>query len=271
MFKVPFRFLLPALSAVVFVACGESEPVPTPTPAPTATATPVPTATPAPTPTAAAPVVELVDAPPAGEILQESFNAMREVGSFHFELEADVKPSSSAGGLIQEIPFTFSADYQAPDRVHGKLAVSLGFFSVEVEIITVGDTTYITDPETGEWTTGSGPFSVLPSPTEFTSEVVSALDDVTLVGQEVLDGTPVYRLRGVPPLTVFEGSGGISAQADFWIGVEDSLLRQIVAEGQISLEAMTGTFGVSGISGDATVTMTMTFAAYGVPVVIEAP
>ena len=55
-----------------------------------------------------------------------------------------------------------------------------------------------------------------------------AVEAAVLVGRESLEGTPVYHLQGILPLDAFGGSEG-RVQADIWIGVEDSLVRQIAA------------------------------------------
>ena len=104
--------------------------------------------------------------PTPQEILERSFEAMRQATSFHFQLAGTLEPTG--GGLNITIPIRVEVDYQAPDRVRSKLSVSLGFFALEMETITIGDTTYTLNAETGKWEVDTGAVSAMPSSSEFT-------------------------------------------------------------------------------------------------------
>ena len=269
-----------ALVVVLFVACGTSTPEPTPTPTPTSTPVPTPTRTPSPTPASpptstpnpTAPAVSIATLPPgvpsAAEVLKAALAAMAQAGSYHFEMDARISgPTADAASAI---PLSFVGDFQAPDRARGKVALTMGLFSVEMETITIGDTTYATNPQTGEWQLASGLTSALPGPTDFTGEAVPGLVDVALLGVETVGGTPAYRLRGALPVEIMGGTEG-KARADYWIGVEDSLILQIDAEGELGLDTVGDNAGAAGISGTANISMTIRFSRYGEPVLIEAP
>ena len=219
--KVPYRTLLFALSVLLVVACAGDATEPTPTPTPTPTPSPTPTPTPVPTP-----VPEASSAPTAQEVLATSVAAMAVQGSLRFELDTRIKSPTAAFGT--EIPLSFVGEFQAPDRVQGRLTVSLGFFTLELEAITIGDTFYFTDPQTGQWETRPGAAFALPNPVAFILSSAGAVEAAVLVGRESLEGTPVYHLQGILSLDAFGGSEG-RVQADIWIGVEDSLVRQIAA------------------------------------------
>ena len=259
-------FLL-ALSVLLVVACGETTAEPTHTPVPTPMPTPIPTPSPVPTSTPT-PVPEAAGASTAQEVLAASVAAMAAQGSLHFELDARIKSPTAAFGT--EIPLSFVGDFQAPDRVRGRLAASLGFFSLELEAITIGDTFYFTDPQTGQWETRPGAASALPNPAAFIMSSAGAVEAAVLVGRESLEGTPVYHLQGILPLDAFGGPEG-RVQADIWIGVEDSLVRQISAAGEAPLDDLSAALGTTGLSGTANVAVTIRFSDYGEPVVIEAP
>lgn len=208
------------------------------------------------------------DSPSSLEVLAKSFTAMAEAVSFHFEVDAAVK--TSVGGFETTIPLTLFGDFQAPDRAHTKLTMSLGFFALEVETIAIGDTIYNTNPETGQWETTSNPAFGFLSPTEFTGGNDLALDEMILIGEVTIGGTQTLHLKGTAPADVFGGSQG-KTEVEFWIGVDDSLIRKISAQVEISLEDLTRSLGGLGLSGPATLSMTMEFSDYGQPVVIEAP
>ena len=208
------------------------------------------------------------DAPSAIEILEASFTAMEAVQSMHLEMVAEIKISS--GGTETDLPIKLVGDFQAPDRVHSSLSVSLGFFSIEVETIAIGDDVYTTDPLTGAWSVSSEAAFAFPAPADFAAGTELALLDPILLGIGELDGGKVFRLSGAPPPDVF-GTGEVLTDAEFWIGVDDFLIRKITAEAEVGLDELGGALGDVGISGPATISLTITISDFGKPVVIEAP
>ena len=117
---------------------------------------------------------------------------MQEVEFFHFDMDALV--TIKEGGISLEVPLGLAGDFQAPDRSRGTVSISLGFFTLEFQIITIGDTQYTADPETGEWQisieAGSpvGPFE------EFVGTDLPEAEDLALLGEEILEGTKVDSL-----------------------------------------------------------------------------
>ena len=195
--------------------------------------------------------------------------------SFHFEMDANVKVTIS--GIPLSIPVTFVGDFQEPARMRGTAAISVGFASLQTDIVTIGDTVYATDPETGEWEVNSDPDLLLFDPLDFVGAggpKIGDFEGLELAGVEVLQGDQVYHLTGMVPAEAFGESEG-EAQAHFWIGVQDMLFRQVRFEGELSLEGIEGALGGSVpagvLSGAATITITITFSDYDEPVVIEAP
>lgn len=198
---------------------------------------------------------------------------MAELSSFHFDLNASILGDSGASS--GEIPLSFVGDYQAPDRMHGEMTISLGFFEFNLETITIGETSYITNPQTGEWESVPGQSTGFPNPAELAGLESSALDGLTLIGEDVLDGVPVFRLQGTPPSDAFGTTEGGKVVAEFWIGTEDYLFRKITASGEIVLDG--GINPLAGqVAGDlsdetATLDLTITFSSFNEPIEIEAP
>jgi hypothetical protein len=204
-----------------------------------------------------------------------SLKAMQEVKSFHFEMDARIKlPAQQSGGLVTEIPLKMVGDFVAPDRMRGKMTMSLGFISVDIESIAIGDKVYITNPQTGQWELAGGQTFALPSPQDFTGVDASQLGNLSVVGEVTLDGTKVLHLRGKLPLDVTGQTGG-EAQAEYWIGAEDRLIRQISVEGDVPLDDIAGLpaspLGGAGASGNAQLSLLMKFSRYGESITIEAP
>ena len=196
---------------------------------------------------------------------------MEAVESMHLEMHAEV--IISAGGTETSLPLELVGDYQAPDRFRSNLNVNLGFFSFETETIAIGDDIYTTDPLTGEWTreeAGAASSFTLPAPGDFATGVDLALVNPVLLDITVAeDGVEVFLLSGAPPPDVF-GSGGALSDAEFSVGVDDFLIRKIFAKAEVDVGEL-GPLGEAGISGLATISLTITLSSFGEPVVIEAP
>ena len=286
-----FAALLLALAAVA--ACGVSgEDNPTPTPSPTATpaptATPVPTptpdptATPIPTPTPA-PTATPVPATPgvstpapipgqdtAAEIVAAALDALAVAASYHFLVEAVIKVEEEGTSL--ELPFTFEGDFQQPDRLRGQMTLSLGFFSVESEIVLIGQDYYAKDPVSGEWEANSGVVDALPQAiAAFAMPVnlASLAANPMLVGIEEFDGRPAYRVRLAGDGEQL-GAGGPFV-LDLWIDSEDLKLRRIsTTVTDVPAGAVAGA-QAGPLSGDLTVDVSAVIGSYDAPVNIQPP
>lgn len=191
---------------------------------------------------------------------------MENLDSFHFEMDLLAKMESE--GLSLDIPITFSGDFQAPDRVKGIVNATFFGFSVEMETIAIGDTTYQQNPLSGQWEVSTEPATPFGGPQDLLSDELFAVEDLELVGAETLDGTPVYILVGVVPPEAFdEEEGEFSVQ--MWIGRGDLYLRQMKLEGEAPLDG--GFLGEEAAGGKASLTMTFTLSGFDEPVTIEPP
>ena len=155
--------------------------------------------------------------------------------------------------------------------MHGKMTISLGFFGLEVETIAIGEVVYTRDFQNGEWeiVDNSSSTFILPNPPELARAALPTIGNLTYLGEELLDGTLTHHLKGVLDEDVFGSTDG-DATVDYWISVEDSLMRQIFVKGDVALEDAGLPIG-DDISGDVTLEMTMKFSGYGDDIVIEPP
>lgn len=248
----------------------EEPPTEEPQPADTVEPTPIPEPTDTPTPEPS-PTPELKS---AEEILDASNMAMDEVESFHFVM--DMQLTMGGEGLSMEIPMSFEGDVQSPDKVAGTLSLSFLGISMDSEIITIGDTTYMTDPETGEWqvSTGDELFGLdqfaggINSPESFIDPQEEAFSELEVVGEETLNGIPVIHLTGSMMMDEIGGDGVFDV--DIWFGAEDNYLYQMVIEGTTTMEEIEDSpFGAGG--GELEMVITITLSDYGKEVLIEAP
>ena len=132
---------LAGLLLVLALACGDS---PSPTPTPTVAPTPRPTNTPAPTPT---PVLSGVS---PRSVLEVAAEAAETVESYHSELDLEVRSPTEAARL--EFSYRLVVDYQEPDSWRAEITATVPLQgSIEVQMVSIGDTAYATNPETSEW------------------------------------------------------------------------------------------------------------------------
>ena len=171
------------------------------------------------------------------------------------------------------MPFDLIGDFLAPDRMHATMSMSFLGSTMEIEMINIGDTAYTTDPETGEWISNANPDEIAPfDPNAFIGSEEYDLEDPVLVGIEVIDGVPAYHLSGDVSSTDFEELMGEQAgegtmTIDFWIGVEDLLLRKITMSADFSGSLM------EGMEGDQQITLLIeiVFSNYNAEISIEPP
>ena len=262
-------------------------PVPTSTPVPP-TATPVPTSTPAPTATPAPEdTPEPAPAPKAdrtaSEILADSSKALAELDSFHLFTELVI--STAQGGTSIEFPITLQAELRKPFDSKGALGIDIGFFSIEIQFITIDGEFYMTDPETGDWVLGASASDFLPlNPSDFADaesfigpDLLMESDKLTLEGAEEIDGIDAYRITASADSGSVALLEGVDGELDmtFWVGVEDGLLHRILAQGRLELpdsgaapsDSLLGGFG----GGDTGFEILIEYSEFNTPVEIEAP
>jgi hypothetical protein len=212
------------------------------------------------------------------EILATAMDAMEGLESVHFNFEAEV--SMDSDGLVATIPLRVEGDYLAPDRLQAKIAISLGFIALEMEMINIGTKAYITDPQTGLWEETDGNALGTVNPSEFTGLSTTAHSlKLTMQGEETLDnGTRVIHLVGLTP-ALPDGDGSTpDLKTNIYIGIDDSLVHMVMMEGAIPLnsDALVGVvpglpIPTGGVDGSTSITMVATFSAFNEPLVIEAP
>lgn len=232
--------------------------------APTHTATPIPTFTPTPTPTPLTPET----------ILENALNNLNAVQTYHYQ--SDIQSTWILENADEEMSFAIKGDFQAPDRTREMISMNFNDETNESEFITIGNTTYLKDPDTGEWeidivmkdltlsdllTKRPGIPAVMPAD----------IQDLVLVEETHIDGNKVQHLSGRGSLTGTDYIMNSDLQVDYWIGVDDGLLKQSSVEGELVIN------GDEFLSELALGQFTIDFSAmhrfsdFGKLIVIEAP
>ena len=306
MFRIT-KIMLCALVLVAVVGCGGGQPEPaststpaptaTPTPAPTATPTllptptlsPIPSATPTPTPipipTPTPPVLTATPSSVSKDIgqdsgtkseeidaelvLSNSAEAMSEVGSFAFAVTGHLLVDSADGEV--RIPLTYGGVSEAPGRSRGSLILNVFFFSLQIDLVIIGDTVWTTNQQVEVWEEAPSDSIALPNPALLIGGDTPALSDPVTVGTEQVDGVETIHLRGVPQIDALSGLGEELAGADVWVGVEDLLVYRIVAGGEIDLDSLGLPLASAGLTGSAELSVDIRLSDFGTPVEIEPP
>ena len=210
-----------------------------------------PTPTPTPTPIA------------AEAILLQAGVEMGRLSSFHFLLEHSQGGVVLPGGLVIT---TASGDVARPDKLRATLeGTVLGSF-LRVNLVVVGDATYMTNPLTNAWQ--SFPLAVSPvaffKPDEGIHALLGRVQGPRRLGDEVVGGRPAHHLEGTLPsdaLAPLVGAAlpGQSVTVGLWIDQERSLLLRAELVGRLLAEDSPG------------VKRTITLSAFNSPVDITAP
>lgn len=189
--------------------------------------------------------------------------------SGYVEVEATVKLAAEDGSQ-QSIAMEIAGDFQAPDRSRVSMSMDSDDGSTEVEIITVEGTTYLKLSGIDMWVIGTDPitpygdlFQFGPFSTDFEAGVIAGFGSPM---REELASENVHYVRGtvsgdsladlLDNVNDTDGEG----EAEFWVGVDDFLVRKMVIEARLPSE-----------EGTVTIQITMTLSDFGKPVDIQPP
>ncbi len=178
------------------------------------------------------------------EIIDKSSEKIQGINSFHFVLDQVGGGTPIGMGLEMNKAV---GDVARPDRLKTTISGTMAGMFIEVQLISVGEVTYITNPLTGQWEllpTEFGALSVF-DPNTGIAAIMRGIADPTKLSDEEVDGVLCYRLRGsidsgdLGPIT---GSSveGVAIDTEVWIGKEDFFVRLIKLEGKITESEVPG-------------------------------
>ena len=207
---------------------------------------------------------------------------MREVDSFHFEMDATLDVST--GGMSLELPLSSEGDFQSPDRSQYSFSFDISFLVIDGDVISIGEDAYIYDAESALWVEATGlPNLTILDPIDLTdildfaqAEDAGDLADLRFVAQEKVAGVDTYRLSLYLVDWTSQDQDPLSGDLrfDLWVGVDDNLLHQVTVEGDLSISddeiAQSGGSALEGFGGGA-LSMAVRLSEFDAPVNIEAP
>jgi hypothetical protein len=228
------------------------------------TQTPV-TVVPAAGPTANAAVGSA--SPSAQVILETALEKLREVDTWH--VEAGLQITAEVSSLTFLVPTVYVADYYAPDRLEGTVTTQILGVTRKRDVTLLANTIEVASPGTAGATAKVTPTSWL-SMLDYIGLKPGNLATLELVGQESLDGTPVYHVRGkvnTQELDISQQNVNMKLRGEFtfdaWMSVADGSMQMAKAKGGLTgTGTQKGSFYING---------TASFFDYGQPVTAEPP
>ncbi len=175
--------------------------------------------------------------PTTQQLIAAVEKSYKTVHSFHVVMQVN-NPGSATSSQVQIR--SANGDVIMPDKVKAQATVVLSGQAVSVELISIGDTQYITDPITGQWRVIKG----LLDPRTLTNPntgIISLLNKVQKLSQptdDTVNGVSCWRVSGLLDakyLAFFTGGGtpaGTMLQTSACVGKSDALLYQVKVTGQ---------------------------------------
>ena len=173
----------------------------------------------------------------AVDIITNTIDKLDSATSFHFKLEHDGGGTPIAMGL--EL-LEATGDITKPDKLKAGVSATLSGILVKVDVITIGSTTYMTNPLTKKWEILPGDFSAIAifDPNTGIMSILSGIVDPTVeegdndykVSYHVKGKIPVESLR---PITL-SSIEGTTVVVDIWVDPEDFSIGKIKLEGRIT-------------------------------------
>jgi hypothetical protein len=198
------------------------------------------------------------------EIIDKASPKLDELKSFHFELSQKGGGTPIAMGLEMT---GAGGDIAPPDKLAMKIeATWIGQF-METELITVGTTTYMTNPLNGKWELLPDDFTAVTlfQPNTGIKAVMESVTDLSLLDPEMAGGTLCFHLKGLldsedlDAIAVGHAAKGLPVETDIWIGAGDFLLRKVTFDGRICKDENDG------------IIRTLELSRFNEPVEIELP
>lgn len=186
------------------------------------------TVSPSPTPTPIA----------ASTILEKAALAMEKVTSFHFELTQEGGGTPIMPGIEMK---RAEGDVARPDKLKTRIGATLLGTALDLQLVTVGDETFITNPLTRLPERIGSEFKALSifNPDTGILAVLKAMSGLTRKDDEQLDGRPCYRISGKVAAKALQSFTlsfieGATVEGELWVDKESLLLRQVRFAGQIA-------------------------------------
>lgn len=167
-------------------------------------------------------------------LLLASADRMEEETAFHFELELENGRIQIVRGINIE---RAEGDIAGPDRLYFKVEARVGPLLAELEMISLPDEGWITNPLTGRWEREQIDLDQFFDPADGITATMRAISDAEITGTQTIDGVATYRVESTIDselLTLFGNPrSGVELELRAWIGVDDPLVHRIEVVGGV--------------------------------------
>lgn len=175
--------------------------------------------------------------PSAQQLLTSLQKNFRTVSAFHVMMQVQ-NPGPVSQGQVQIR--TANGDIVMPDKVKAQATVILSGQAVTVNLISIGDNQFITDPITGQWRVIKGVLDprTLTNPDTGILSLISKVQNVSQPSADTVGNVPCWRITGdlaAKYLAFFTGGGvpaGTMLHMSACLGKSDSLPYQLSVTGQ---------------------------------------
>ena len=197
------------------------------------------------------------------EILSKSSQQMQTLNSYHFVLEQVGGGTPLGTGLEMK---KASGDIVRPDKLQTTISGTFSGMALEVQLVSVGGKTLMTNPLNGNWEEPPAQFNVLGlfDPNTGIAAIMNGVTNVTRLDDVNSSGVLSYHLSGnvnSEALSPITGSSikGTAIGVEVWIGQSDLFVRNIQLTGRITETEVPG------------IVRTLTLSNFNGPISIELP
>src|SRR5437868_7599650 len=200
--------------------------------------------------------------PTTKQLLAASRKNFLNVSAFHVTMQVN-NPGKATTDRVQIL--NANGDVVMPDKVKAQATVVLSGQSVTVNLISVANNQFITDPITGQWRVIKGLLDprTLTNPDSGIASLVGKVQNISQPADDTVNGVPCWRVTGqldAKYLAFFTGGeypSGTMLQTSACIGKSDMLPHQLKVTGQAGAGDMANTsrtFLVSNYNENVSIT-----------------
>ena len=204
--------------------------------------------------------------PPPRAVLSSANEAMQAVASYR--LESALYITLEVAGKEERTIRKLDLDYQSPDRFRGRFCQSDPLGEFDFQFVRIGDVAYTFERESGEWVTGESPEVAVDFLDFLAEDIVSAMEEPYVDGLGIVNDSKVRFVHGTVKaaalgdttlLPVLDIGDKGELRVVYWVGVDDSLVRRLIAKGEVE---------VPGV-GKADLFIDVEFSGFGEVLVVE--
>jgi outer membrane lipoprotein-sorting protein len=199
----------------------------------------------------------------AAQIITKASESLDTVNSFHFALN-QVGGGTPIGSGIEMTKV--EGDIVKPDRLKATISGTVSGMSLQIQMVSVGDVTYMTNPLTGNFEVLPVQFEVLNifDPNNGITAIMKGIVSLSRLNDEQSGGVACYHISSIvdsQKLSSITGGAvqGVSISVELWIGQQDFLARSIKLTGKITETEVPG------------IVRTLDLSMFNQPITVELP